>query len=539
MFQRTWIFIACVAAICMSSPIVQAAKYEGGAGALTKCREQECCSSKAEATVQLEAGGSVKGWFKDWVTILDPSGCREMTNPFITKFSGSWDDGQITITGGGDGWNCRGGGLYNSVSIGELGVNCSDSFRMTQRFSLKNIPRTDPGDDGVRITVDVQDFEGDPIPDLGFRWGARWTTGPFGMTDTCKTDENGRFTFLLPEGTEQYQVYTWQYLNNYNAFSRLFDITETHVVITMIPKSYGSYSTVLATRGLVEYMAPGSDTWITIQPGKDILPGGKLRTMEESRAYLLIADKGLVRMAPMTELLIEERDTGKKTLIDLIKGLLCIVDESGHKLELKTSAALAGVKGTAFRYESGDDGDSVELVEGQLEITPTGGGASTLLDAGEKAEVKNGRVTVAAMSWDEEAAVVENMEDLLRTASTQWEEPETTRWGVYNALCCPDGETITFKITLDGATKTSFGSDCSGEGTWTDYTETTAGMLQVYEWSVTGCGLNESGKRAYNFKQADTCYFLGLSIFDGSPGFDLFVWDDCENPSTLFSTVSR
>ena len=468
--------VVCVVAIILFSAIVQAAVYEGGEGSHTECADR-CETAYAEARVELKDGGSVKADMYGSADSASPTAPLDRTT---LTCRGVWGNGEIDITGGGY-WNCSGGGYYDHEYIYELDVECNDG-KTTHTYAVYDIPRKNP-EQGVQITVDVRDVDGNPVHPLGMEWGTRWPTS---FSGKCDTDKTGRFTFILPSEVEYYQLRTWTFLKDYHAFSRIYDCTETYVIITMVPRSYGEYSNVTSTRGLVEYMAPGSDTWVPIAIGADILPGGKLRTMDDSWALIQVTGRSIVRMAPFTELILEKKkkEDGKKTLIDLIKGSLGIVDDSDSEFELKTTACAPCVKGTVFRYKTHDGEDFVELVEGQLELTPTGGGAPTLLETGEKAEIKNGQVTVEDMSWDEEVAVVEDMEDLLRMASTEWEEPQRTHWGVYNAFCCPDGDRITFKVTLDGATKMSTGGDCSEDSTWEGYAETTANMLQVYEWSV-------------------------------------------------------
>lgn len=78
----------------------------------------------------------------------------------------------------------------------------------------------------------------------------------------------------------------------------------------------------------------------------------------------------------------------------------------------------------------------------------------------------------------------------------------TARWTTYESLCCSSG-TLTFKVTINGVTKTSVSSSCSASPTVESLTTIPAGTYSASASSV-GCG-SSTGQLNVTLS-ADKCY---------------------------------
>ena len=112
-------------------------------------------------------------------------------------------------------------------------------------------------------------------------------------------------------------------------------------------------------------------------PGKlnEVLkPGDAIKTGADSRAEISVGDGGYVRMNENSQLLITYIRSGGVTSFQALVGGIWVTLEralaGGSKFEVQMPSAVASVKGTVFRCEVSEDGESTTYVyDGEVELT--------------------------------------------------------------------------------------------------------------------------------------------------------------------------
>lgn len=149
-------------------------------------------------------------------------------------------------------------------------------------------------------------------------------------------------------------------------------------------------------RGLVE-VSDGSSEWMIARHGEPLFAGAHIRTAALSSATVLFWDGSSLNIGPQAEVVIEELDAragGDPRIIVLNQ----LSGESEHqvaastnpdsKYEVRTSAATAAAKGTAFRVRVSQNGDAlINVSEGTVAVS---GQEKTVL-------VKSGQATSAGL----------------------------------------------------------------------------------------------------------------------------------------------
>jgi hypothetical protein len=99
-----------------------------------------------------------------------------------------------------------------------------------------------------------------------------------------------------------------------------------------------------------------------------------------------------------------EQGSAKAMLFKLVKGVAYFVvpkRKPGDALEVQASWTTTAVKGTEFKVETSDAGDSVSVKEGAVEVRPTAGGASTAVGALVKSTYDSQKKQFAAAAYDD------------------------------------------------------------------------------------------------------------------------------------------
>jgi hypothetical protein len=123
---------------------------------------------------------------------------------------------------------------------------------------------------------------------------------------------------------------------------------------------------------------------LAYQAGAKILPGSRLVTQEGGLAVLLMADGSKVSVGPNTDITLSssKEDGGtRSTVFDLVKGLFRATVEKltvGSVFQVKTSDAVAAVKGTDFQVAVDDGGTEASVVEGTVWMDTVAGERAVL-----------------------------------------------------------------------------------------------------------------------------------------------------------------
>ncbi len=185
-----------------------------------------------------------------------------------------------------------------------------------------------------------------------------------------------------------------------------------------------SIAIVLSTRGQAELQAHTAD-WEAAARGAILDDGHGVRTGEDGFLALLFTDdKSQLKIRPETQFVIQAaRDSDHNLLkrINLEIGELLIdVQHRKGSLQVVTPTSVAAVKGTLFWASVDEDGNTtIQLIEGELEITNSVTGDILLIEAGQSAVVnEDGSVEISDLeetdlpeyTGDEEGPSTETIE---------------------------------------------------------------------------------------------------------------------------------
>jgi hypothetical protein len=107
-----------------------------------------------------------------------------------------------------------------------------------------------------------------------------------------------------------------------------------------------------------------------------------------------------------------------------------------------------------------------------------------------------------------------------------------TRWSVYNEVCCKNGGTLVFQVTMDGATKSSSTNGCSSNATWEGYAYAAPGSNKSWSSLVQGCGVTFRNSGTWNITfEADKCYVMIAKLGSSSIYMTLHEVNGCVNPT--------
>ena len=130
-------------------------------------------------------------------------------------------------------------------------------------------------------------------------------------------------------------------------------------------------ATVLRTTGKGKVVLPGGGAG-EFKAGTLLRAGSRVITEESSLAVLVLEDGSRVNVGPNTDLTIAElnRDGAKNsTVFELLRGIFKASVQKltvGSRFEVKTSDAVAAVKGTEYEVEVTDAGTDARVKEGTV-----------------------------------------------------------------------------------------------------------------------------------------------------------------------------
>jgi ferric-dicitrate binding protein FerR (iron transport regulator) len=153
-----------------------------------------------------------------------------------------------------------------------------------------------------------------------------------------------------------------------------------------------AYGAVLQYRGRVSVQRSGTGEWEP--PGSRsgfqwLRPGDRVRTGRDSRLILHLGDGQVVTLGGATEFILEQPEMGLLT-----KGRLFfekIVHKRRSPFVIRTPHVTTAVRGTEFVMDSGEGGTQVVVLEGELEVTPSGAENAIPVSAGQSLTVWAGK----------------------------------------------------------------------------------------------------------------------------------------------------
>jgi hypothetical protein len=166
--------------------------------------------------------------------------------------------------------------------------------------------------------------------------------------------------------------------------------------------------------------------------GQEIFEGDKLITGEKSRLKVLFSDDVILALGSATEVVVKKhlfdpKSGARRTRLDLVKGKLRslvqkMVAGSRADFKVKTTNAVAGVRGTEFVLVA--EGDNTKLYTFSGEVELSGSGEPVLVAAGRGSDV--GQAGEAQKPEAVAAAVLKQ----LREATDTEQSPEAVAWNL-------------------------------------------------------------------------------------------------------------
>ncbi len=156
-----------------------------------------------------------------------------------------------------------------------------------------------------------------------------------------------------------------------------------------------SPATIITIEGRVEVQRAGNAGWQTATPGQRLGFGDKLRTGDDSRAAIQLANSSVQRLRSLTVIGLETPRTPTGTLSLLLeRGALFFKSwAKPETLEFRTPTVAGANRGTEFHLTVADDGSTVvTLIDGEVSLNSPAGALS--LKNGEQATIQAGRAPV-------------------------------------------------------------------------------------------------------------------------------------------------
>lgn len=146
-------------------------------------------------------------------------------------------------------------------------------------------------------------------------------------------------------------------------------------------------ATIESLRGHVQYRQPDANQWLSAQLNQQLCEQDRIRTQEQARTSLRLANETLVQLGEKTHLTLTSVAPEKETsILDLLEGLIHTLSRVPRSLDIKTPYVNASIEGTEFIVTHAPDDSKVAVVEGKVRVANKQG--SALLSANEAATVQ-------------------------------------------------------------------------------------------------------------------------------------------------------
>lgn len=124
---------------------------------------------------------------------------------------------------------------------------------------------------------------------------------------------------------------------------------------------------VASVQGTVETKPAGSADWQPTRLADELCAGDVVRAAEKSRADVRLANESMLRIRSGTEMTLKGATTDDAYVVDMVKGAAHFFSRKGPRnLKVNTPFMVAGVRGTEFLVEAGDDQSLVSVFEGRV-----------------------------------------------------------------------------------------------------------------------------------------------------------------------------
>lgn len=123
--------------------------------------------------------------------------------------------------------------------------------------------------------------------------------------------------------------------------------------------------------------------------GDFLVPGDKIQTGADGRIDLVMKDGHKIHMEPHSTLTFEKDEVSFLAEGEMASMKKWIKEKMRKKFEVRTPAAICGVRGTEYSIHSARDGTAIEVHEGSVEVWDSKKTQSVIVEAGFKTFVPN------------------------------------------------------------------------------------------------------------------------------------------------------
>ncbi len=148
----------------------------------------------------------------------------------------------------------------------------------------------------------------------------------------------------------------------------------------------------VSVQGTVEVKKPGALDWAPVHMGDLFFAGDTIRTLERSRAALLLRNDSIARIDERTTVSLVGFEEEKTSILDLIRGGGFFFNRAPSNLKVLTPFVNAGVEGTEFFLGVDDRQTILSVLEGRVAAVSDSG--ALRVQAGQSAVAQAGRAPV-------------------------------------------------------------------------------------------------------------------------------------------------
>jgi ferric-dicitrate binding protein FerR (iron transport regulator) len=156
-------------------------------------------------------------------------------------------------------------------------------------------------------------------------------------------------------------------------------------------------ATLLKTDNRVEISRGGA--WSAAAAGQALNIGDQLRTGEDSRATVQLADGSVLQLDELTTIQIKPpSEAGDKATLNLPKGSAFFFSRGkSREVKIETPAANGAIRGTAFVLHVTSSATAVSMIEGAFALSNSGG--SVTAHEGQAADAVPTTSTEVELTW--------------------------------------------------------------------------------------------------------------------------------------------
>ncbi len=162
---------------------------------------------------------------------------------------------------------------------------------------------------------------------------------------------------------------------------------------------------LIALEGMVETKRADRDNWETAQLDESYCPGDTVRTQQESRAALRLANDTLLRLNNNSALTLTDVEEAAPSLLELIRGAIHSISRTPKRMDVGTPYVNASIEGTEFVVSIHNQATDVTVLEGEVVTRNDQGSVTLSADQASHTEIGQAPVKIAiakpydAVAW--------------------------------------------------------------------------------------------------------------------------------------------